>query len=46
MKGWINIYKNGKDFRGEYIYPSEKEASDEGKHLYNYITTTKIEWEE
>ena len=45
-EGWINIYKKGKDFRGEYIYPSEKEASNEGKHLYNYIATTKIEWEE
>ena len=45
-EGWINIYKNGKDFRGEYIYPSEKEASNEGKRLYNYIATTKIEWEE
>ena len=45
-EGWINIYKNGNDFRGEYIYPSEKEASNEGKRLYNYIATTKIEWEE
>ena len=45
-EGWINIYKENKNFKGEYIYPSEKEASNEGKHLYNYIATVKIEWEE
>ena len=45
-EGWINIYKENKNFKGGYIYPSEKEASNEGKHLYNYIATIKIEWEE
>ena len=45
-EGWINIYKEDEGLKGEYIYPSEKEASNEGKHIYNYIATVKIEWEE
>lgn len=45
-EGWINIYKENKNFKGGYIYLSEKEASNEGKYLCNYITTAKIEWEE
>ena len=45
-EGWINIYKENKNLKGGYIYPSEKEASNDGKLLYNYIATIKIEWEE
>ena len=45
-EGWINIYKENKNLKGGYIYPSEKEASNDGKLLYNYIATVKIEWEE
>ena len=45
-EGWINIYKENKNFKGQCIYPSEKEAYNEGKNIYNYIATIKIEWEE
>ena len=45
-EGWINIYEEGKGFKGEYIYSSEKEAFNAGKHFNDYIATAKIEWEE
>lgn len=45
-EGWINIYKDDKNFKGARIYSSEKEAFNASKHLNDYITTTKIEWEE
>ena len=44
-EGWINVYKENKYFKGQCIYPSEKEAYNEGKNIYNYIATVKIEWE-
>ena len=43
-KGWINIYK-GITYAGQAIYKSKDEAL-KNKCCGNYITTTKIEWEE
>lgn len=47
-EGWINIYKYDTlaDRRGNYIFPTKEEAIKEGTPDYDYITTTKIEWEE
>lgn len=39
-KGWVNIYKDST------IYESRENAEACGKKSTNYITTTKIEWEE
>ena len=48
-EGWINIYKGVNEkypsYAGQSIYKSEKEAL-KNKCNDNYITTTKIEWEE
>lgn len=44
-EGWINIYK---DFEDTVccVYPTEKEALEDGETEKDYITTIKIEWEE
>ena len=48
-EGWINIYKGVSErypsYAGQSIHESEKEAL-KNKCNDNYITTTKIEWEE
>ena len=48
-EGWINIYKGVNEkypsYAGQSIYNSKKEAL-KNKCNGNYITTTKIEWEE
>lgn len=47
-KGWINLYRTKTS--GQYVtsnpYDSEEKAIEIGKTSENYITTTKIEWEE
>ena len=45
-EGWINIYKGFIRFSGSYVYSSKEEALEAGKHLDDYITTIKIEWED
>lgn len=44
-EGWVNIYK---DFEDTVccVYPTEKEALEDGETEKDYITTIKIEWEE
>ena len=44
-EGWLNIYK---DFEDTVccVYPTEKEALEDGETEKDYITTIKIEWEE
>ena len=48
-KGWINIYKGitekTSSYAGQIIYKSKNEAL-KNKDSDNYITTTKIKWEE
>lgn len=48
-KGWINIYKGitekTSSYAGQTIYKSKNEAL-KNKDSDNYITTTKIKWEE
>ena len=49
-EGWVNIYKEwseGSDRSlGARIYPTKEDAKKEGNKWSNYVTTTKIEWEE
>ena len=44
-EGWVNIFK---DFEDTVccVYPTEKEALEDGQIEKDYITTIKIEWEE
>ena len=44
-EGWLNIFK---DFADTVccVYPTEKEALEDGDIEKDYITTIKIEWEE
>lgn len=44
-EGWLNIFK---DFEDTVccVYPTEKEALEDGEIEKDYITTIKIEWEE
>lgn len=44
-EGWVNIFK---DFEDTVccVYPTEKEALEDGEIEKDYITTIKIEWEE
>ena len=44
-EGWVNTYK---DFEDTVccVYPTEKEALEDGETEKDYITTIKIEWEE
>ena len=44
-EGWLNIFK---DFEDTVccVYPTEKEALEDGDIEKDYITTIKIEWEE
>jgi hypothetical protein len=44
-EGWLNIYKNFEDTVC-CVYPTEKEALEDGETEKDYITTIKIEWEE
>lgn len=45
-EGWVSVYKT----KLGYIYLSEvfgsKEEAEDMAEQYNYVTTTKIEWEE
>ena len=47
-EGWINLYLDyeNKVFCGFCIHNSKEEAEKFGKESSNYITTSKIEWEE
>ena len=47
-EGYINIYRNEyKDYyKGKIIYSSKEDAIKRGEKTPDYITTTKIEWEE
>ena len=46
-EGWVNIYKVGNDmYKGSYIWSTEEDAKKEGNKWDDYVTTTKIEWEE
>lgn len=44
-EGWLNIYKDSEDTVC-CVYPTEKEALEDGETEKDYITTIKIEWEE
>lgn len=44
-EGWVNIFKDFKDTVC-CVYPTEKEALEDGETEKDYITTIKIEWEE
>ena len=47
-KGWINIYRNEDEdyYKGMVIFSSKEDAIEKGRRFSDYITTTKIEWEE
>ena len=47
-EGWINIYKNEDEdyYKGMVIFSSKEDAIEKGRRFSDYITTTKIEWEE
>ena len=47
-EGWINIYRNEDEdyYKGMVIYSSKEDAIEKGRRFSDYITTTKIEWEE
>ena len=47
-EGWINIYRNEYEdyYKGKIIYSSKEDAIKRGEKTPDYITTTKIEWEE
>ena len=47
-EGWINIYRNEEEdyYKGKIIYSSKEDAIKRGEKTPDYITTTKIEWEE
>lgn len=47
-EGWINIFKGGEyHYAGDaFIYKSKEDAEKQGKFFSDYITTSKIEWEE
>ena len=47
-EGWINIYRNEDEdyYKGMVIYSSKEDAIEKGRKFSDYITTTKIEWEE
>ena len=47
-EGWVNIYKIGNSDRssGTCIWSTEEDAKKEENKWDDYVTTTKIEWEE
>ena len=47
-EGWINIYRNENEdyYKGIVIFSSKEDAIEKGRRFSDYITTTKIEWEE
>ena len=47
-EGWINIYRNEDEdyYKGMVIFSSKEDAIEKGRNFSDYITTTKIEWEE
>ena len=47
-EGWINIYRNEDEdyYKGMAIFSSKEDAIEKGRKFSDYITTTKIEWEE
>lgn len=46
-EGWVNIYKAGSNrSSSSHIWSTEKDAEKEGNKWDNYVTTTKVEWEE
>ena len=46
--GWINIYRSEYEdyYKGKIIYSSKEDSIKRGEKTPDYITTTKIEWEE
>lgn len=44
-EGWVNIFKYF-EYTVCCVYPTEKEALEDGETEKDYITTIKIEWEE
>ena len=47
-EGWINIYRNEDEdyYKGMVIFSSKEDAIEKGRKFSDYITTTKIEWED
>ena len=47
-EGYINIYRNEYEnyYKGKIIYSSKEDAVKRGEKTPDYITTTKVEWEE
>ena len=47
-EGWINIYRNEDEdyYKGMVIFSSKEDAIEKGRRFSDYITTTKIEWED
>ena len=47
-EGWINIYRSEYEdyYKGKIIYSSKEDAIKRGEKTPDYITTTKVEWEE
>ena len=47
-EGWINIYRNEDEdyYKGMVIFSSKEDAIEKGRKFSDYITTTKVEWEE
>ena len=47
-EGWINIYRSEDEdyYKGMVIFSSKEDAIEKGRKFSDYITTTKIEWEE
>ena len=47
-EGWINIYRNEDEdyYKGMVIFSSKEDAIEKGRKFSDYITTTKIAWEE
>ena len=48
QEGWINIYRSEYEdyYKGKIIYSSKEDAIKRGEKTPDYITTTKVEWEE
>ena len=46
VERWVNVYKFGNDYSFFYHYDSEQEALQHKDDYSDYVTTTKISWEE
>lgn len=46
-EGWQNVYRKGKRYgAGAMIYDTKEEAEESAIRAEDYVTTTKITWEE